>query len=73
MKAAIERLGNKEGFVDFPQGFEIYPYEVDHDYWEEGCKFVDYAACASLRVSCWPEPKGASPMAWVSHAQPTPS
>ena len=41
VKAAIERLGNKEGFVDFPQGFEIYPYEVDHDYWEEGCKFVD--------------------------------
>jgi len=40
-KGAIERLKSKPGFVDLPQGFEIAPYEVDHDYWEEGFKFVD--------------------------------
>jgi SPOR domain len=38
-KAAIERLRHKQGFVDFPQGFEINPYELDHDHWEEGFKF----------------------------------
>jgi hypothetical protein len=40
-KGAIERLRGKAGFVDFPEGFEIAPYTIDHDYWEEGYKFVD--------------------------------
>jgi len=38
-KAAMERLRNKEGFVDFPQGFEIHPRELDRDTWVEG-KYV---------------------------------
>jgi homoserine kinase type II len=40
-KAAIERLQNKNGFADFPQGFEIYPRELDHDSWVEGFKYVE--------------------------------
>ena len=40
-KAAIERLRNKNGFADFPQGFEIYPRELDRDSWVEGFKHVE--------------------------------
>jgi len=40
-KAAIERLRNKEGFVDFPQGFEIYSRELDRDSWVKGFKYVE--------------------------------
>ena len=35
-KAAIERLRNKPGFVDFPNGFEIHAREVGKDSWTEG-------------------------------------
>jgi hypothetical protein len=35
-KAAIERVKNEKGFADFPQGFHIYPYELDKDHWREG-------------------------------------
>lgn len=35
-KAAIERVKNEKGFADFPQGFHIYPYEIDKDHWREG-------------------------------------
>jgi hypothetical protein len=38
---AIERLRNKKGFVDFPQGFEVYSYKLDRDNWEDGFKFVE--------------------------------
>jgi len=35
-RLAIERLKNKPGFVDFPQGFRIYPRELGQDSWTEG-------------------------------------
>ena len=35
-RAAIERLKGKLGFEDFPQGFQIAPYEVNKDHWTEG-------------------------------------
>lgn len=34
--AAIERLKRKPGFIDFPQGFEIASYEMNHDHWTDG-------------------------------------
>jgi hypothetical protein len=34
--AAIERLKQQRGFVEFPEGFHIYPYEIDKDHWREG-------------------------------------
>ena len=40
-KAAIERLRTKEGFVDCPQGFEIYPCDLDRDSWVQGFKYVE--------------------------------
>jgi len=33
---AIERLKNKPGFVDYPQGFRIYSRELGQDSWTEG-------------------------------------
>src|ERR1051325_8199517 len=33
---AIERLKVQPGFVDYPTGFEIDPYNLDEDEWEEG-------------------------------------
>jgi homoserine kinase type II len=35
-KAAIERLGAKPGFVDFPNGFQIDSYELGRDNWVDG-------------------------------------
>jgi hypothetical protein len=35
--AAIERMKDKHGFADFPQGFEVCPYSLDRDHWTEGC------------------------------------
>jgi hypothetical protein len=35
-KAAIERLKDKPGFVNSPDGFQIHPYEVNRDHWTEG-------------------------------------
>jgi hypothetical protein len=35
-QAAINRLRDKPGFVDFPAGFQIYQYELGKDHWEEG-------------------------------------
>jgi len=35
-KAAIERLRNKPGFVDYAQGFRIYSRELGKDSWTEG-------------------------------------
>ena len=35
-KAAIERVKNQRGFVDFQQGFEICPYQLNRDHWTEG-------------------------------------
>ena len=35
-KAAIERLKGQRGFVEFPEGFQIHPYEIDKDHWREG-------------------------------------
>jgi hypothetical protein len=34
--AAIERLKNKPGFADAPDGFQIHPYEINRDDWTEG-------------------------------------
>ncbi len=31
----------KDGFVDFPQGFEIYQVELDRDRWVEGFKYTE--------------------------------
>jgi homoserine kinase type II len=35
-KDAIERLKDRPGFVDFPQGFVIDAYELNQDHWLEG-------------------------------------
>jgi homoserine kinase type II len=35
-EAAIERLRDKPGFRDFPDGFHIYEDELDRDGWTEG-------------------------------------
>ena len=35
-RQAIDRVKNAAGFRDFPQGFEICPYELNHDHWTEG-------------------------------------
>lgn len=35
-RAAIERIKDKPGFADFPQGFEVCPYSLDHDHWADG-------------------------------------
>jgi hypothetical protein len=34
--AAIERLRDKLGFRDFPEGFRIVEYTVNQDQWQEG-------------------------------------
>ena len=39
-EAAIDRLRNKRGFVDFPEGFLIEGYELGKDNWTEGF-FID--------------------------------
>jgi hypothetical protein len=35
-QAAIARLKNKPGFVDFPDGFQIHWRELGKDSWTEG-------------------------------------
>ncbi|PYU36630.1 MAG: hypothetical protein DMG31_00390 [Acidobacteria bacterium] len=40
-KSAIQRLCEKPGFAEFPQGFQIVSYELDRDHWVEGFKFVE--------------------------------
>jgi len=35
-KAAIERVRAKPGFVDYPDGFQIHSYALNHDGWTEG-------------------------------------
>ncbi|MGA3295458.1 MAG: hypothetical protein ABSE45_15935 [Candidatus Acidiferrales bacterium] len=35
-KAAIERLKDKPGFVNAPDGFRIHPYKMNRDSWTEG-------------------------------------
>jgi homoserine kinase type II len=35
-KFAIQRLKDQPGFVDFMEGFQICPYELDRDHWTEG-------------------------------------
>jgi hypothetical protein len=35
-KAAIEHVKNQRGFVDYQEGFEISPYQLNHDNWTEG-------------------------------------
>jgi len=35
-RAAIERMKIKQGFADWPQGFEVCPYSLDRDHWTEG-------------------------------------
>jgi hypothetical protein len=34
--AAEERLRQKPGFVDTPEGFEIHEYQLNQDHWTEG-------------------------------------
>ena len=33
---AMERLRNKPGFANFPDGFQICPYELNRDHWTDG-------------------------------------
>lgn len=40
-KVAIERLRDKPGFVDFPDGFQIHWRELGLDSWTEGFVQVD--------------------------------
>ena len=35
-KSAIERLRTQPGFIDVPDGFQIYAYELNVDHWTEG-------------------------------------
>ena len=35
-RAAIARLRDRKGFADFPEGFQIAPYEVNKDHWTDG-------------------------------------
>jgi hypothetical protein len=35
-KTAIERLKDKPGFVNAPDGFQIHPYEINRDHWTQG-------------------------------------
>ena len=35
-KAAIERIRPKPGFLAFPDGFQICPYELNRDHWTDG-------------------------------------
>jgi hypothetical protein len=35
-RAAIERVKDKLGFADFQEGFQICPYELNHDHWTAG-------------------------------------
>ena len=35
-RAAIGRVKNKPGFLDFPEGFQIHPHELGEDDWTEG-------------------------------------
>ena len=39
-KAAIDRLKGKPGFVDYPNGFQIHPAELNRDGWTEGFIFT---------------------------------
>jgi hypothetical protein len=41
-QSAIERLRNKPGFADYPEGFQIHSRELDQDSWSEG--FVETGA-----------------------------
>jgi len=35
-KAAVDRLKNKPGFVDFPAGFQVHRRELGQDSWTKG-------------------------------------
>jgi len=35
-RAAIERVKDQPGFVEFQEGFQIHPYELNRDHWTEG-------------------------------------
>lgn len=35
-RAAIDRLRDKPGFVNYPDGFQIHPYKLNLDHWTEG-------------------------------------
>ena len=35
-RGAIERMKDKPGFSEFPQGFEVCPYPLDRDHWTDG-------------------------------------
>jgi hypothetical protein len=35
-KAAVERLKDRPGFVEFQEGFQIHPSQLDDDHWTEG-------------------------------------
>jgi hypothetical protein len=39
--AAIDRLKDRPGFIDHPNGFHADAYQLDRDHWEEG--FVNAA------------------------------
>jgi len=39
-RAAIERLKNRPGFVNAPEGFQISPCEINQDHWTEGFIFT---------------------------------
>lgn len=35
-KAAVERVKDKRGFVEFQEGFQIHPCQLNRDSWTEG-------------------------------------
>ena len=50
-KGAIDRLRNKPGFVEFPDGFQIHPCELGQDGWTEGFLKVDGSSPKQGRIS----------------------
>jgi hypothetical protein len=47
-RAAIERVKDKPGFADSREGFQICPYELNHDHWTEGFRME-----GSNPLPCW--------------------
>jgi hypothetical protein len=33
---AVNRLKVQPGFIDYPEGFTVDEYQLDHDHWSEG-------------------------------------
>ncbi|HEY1463006.1 MAG TPA: hypothetical protein VGF44_06280 [Terriglobales bacterium] len=34
--AAIGRVKDQKGFVEFPEGFQVHPHKLNQDHWTQG-------------------------------------